>query len=509
MPVEQWDLYEAALDGPAHGNPFREVHLTARFRHEAGAGQSAAAVETTGCYDGEGRYLLRFMPHLPGTWRWETRSNDPGLDARRGSFTCEPASGDNHGPVRVRDTHHFAYADGTPYWQLGTTCYAWTHQGDALAAQTLATLAGAPFNKLRMCVFPKHYAYNRNDPERYPFAGSRQAGFDLDRFDPAFFRDLERRVAALRDLGIEADLILFHPYDRGHWGFDAMGAEADEHYLRYVVARLAPYRNVWWSLANEYDLLAAKSRADWERLGRLLRDLDPYGHLRSIHNCHAFYDHNRPWITHASVQSGRAVAGWGGAAVLREAYGKPVVFDEVRYEGDIDQPWGRITARELVHRFWQGTVAGTYVGHGETYRHPEDLLWWSKGGVLRGESPPRLAFLREVLEALPAGLEQIGHDDRTPDTAYAPGGHYLVYLGDRAPDSWPFRLPVNPGRHEVAEGARFRVEVLDTWHMRITEIPGPFTATLRTGRLAVDRAGRAVPLPAEPWQALRITPLPG
>ena len=34
---------------------------------------------------------------------------------------------------------------------------------------TLATLADAPFTKIRMCVFPKHYAYNENEPERYPF----------------------------------------------------------------------------------------------------------------------------------------------------------------------------------------------------------------------------------------------------------------------------------------------------------------------------------------------------
>ena len=67
-----------------------------------------------------------------------------------------------------------------------------------------------------------------------------------------------------------ADLILFHPYDgvpleasEGHWGFDCLGGHDplrygpanDEHYLRYAVARLASFSNVWWSLANEWDLL--------------------------------------------------------------------------------------------------------------------------------------------------------------------------------------------------------------------------------------------------------------
>ncbi|GAI29095.1 unnamed protein product, partial [marine sediment metagenome] len=33
--------------------------------------------------------------------------------------------------------------------------------------QTLATLKDAPFNKMRMCVFPKSYSYNKNEPEFY------------------------------------------------------------------------------------------------------------------------------------------------------------------------------------------------------------------------------------------------------------------------------------------------------------------------------------------------------
>jgi len=84
---------------------------------------------------------------------------------------------------RVRNTFHFEYADGTPHYDVGTTCYAWVHQGDALEEQTLATLKHAPFNKLRMCIFPKHYAYNENEPVTYPFAGTPPRDWDFTRFD--------------------------------------------------------------------------------------------------------------------------------------------------------------------------------------------------------------------------------------------------------------------------------------------------------------------------------------
>ena len=59
---------------------------------------------------------------------------------------------------------------------------------------------------------------------------------------PLLFYDIDTPVtlSCLRSKGgneyIEADLILFHPYDR--WGYATMPAEADDRYLRYVIARL-------------------------------------------------------------------------------------------------------------------------------------------------------------------------------------------------------------------------------------------------------------------------------
>ncbi|MCA1686621.1 MAG: DUF5060 domain-containing protein, partial [Planctomycetia bacterium] len=400
--VEQWGVFDVALNGPKAGNPFVEVELAARFS------KGDRSLTVPGFYDGEGVYRVRFMPDRQGEWCYETSSNRPELDGKTGRVDVTRPSPANHGPVRVRSTFHFAHADGTPYFPIGTTCYAWTHQGDSLEEQTLDTLKRAPFNKLRMCVFPKHYSYNQNEPPEYPFAGKPPRDWEFDRFNPAFFRRLERRVGQLRDMGIEADLILFHPYDQGHWGFDRMEPAADDRYLRYVVARLSAYRNVWWSLANEWDFMKEKRGSDWDRFFRIVAEADPYSHLRSIHNGTRLYNQTKPLVTHASIQNGSAVEDAGRAVLYRDVYLKPIVFDEVKYEGNLPQRWGSISAEEMVHRFWQGTVAGTYVGHGETYLHPDDVIWWSKGGVLHGESPRRIAFLRKILEdGPPEGLEPI------------------------------------------------------------------------------------------------------
>src|SRR6185436_19095969 len=197
----------------------------------------------------------------------------------------------NHGPVHVAHTYHFAYADGTPYKQLGTTCYVWTHQDEALQEQTLKTLAASPFNKIRFCVFPKRYQWNTNDPSLYPFAGQPLKAWDFTRFNPKFFQHFERRVLDLQKLGIEADIILFHPYDDGRWGFDRMPAEVDDRYLHYVVARLAAFRNVWWSLANEWDFMKEKKESDFVRFGEIVSHDDPYHRLLGNHNGAKIFNH--------------------------------------------------------------------------------------------------------------------------------------------------------------------------------------------------------------------------
>lgn len=466
--VEQWGTFELSLRGPTSGNPFIDVTVSAEFR------MKNRTVAADGFYDGDGVYRIRFMPDVPGTWTYRTHSNRPELDDRAGQLIATAPRAGNHGPVRVSHTYHFAYADGTPYVVIGTTSYAWAHQGNPLEERTLETLRSAPFNKMRMCVFPKDYVYNKNEPEFYPFP--RVAGRnDFTRFEPKFFQHLEKRVKELMNLGIEADLILFHPYDR--WGYKVMGAEVDDRYLRYVVARLAAYRNVWWSIANEFDFIKEKSMPDWDRYFRIVQESDPYQHLRSIHNGTIIYDHSKPWVTHASIQHSdfERTRGW------LEAYRKPVVFDECQYEGNIPRRWGNISAREMVRRFWLAATNGAYGGHGETYLDPNDVLWWSKGGVLKGESPRRIAFLRKILEQGPAeGIDP--YPDKYPAAA-VPGKYYLYYLDSHQPAEYEF---------DLVKRIRYQLDIIDPWDMTITPVAGNYE-----GKFTAK-------LPGKPYMALRI-----
>ncbi|HEX2908560.1 MAG TPA: DUF5060 domain-containing protein [Phototrophicaceae bacterium] len=489
--VEQWGLFEITLPGPTAGNSYLDVQLSAQFT----SGQRVFTPD--GFYDGEGSYRLRFMPDAPGKWTYITNSNAPELAGKIGEFTCVPAGPGNHGPVHVTDTFHFSYDDGTRYYPFGTTCYAWAHQGDALEEQTLQTLRQAAFNKLRMCVFPKFYPFNENEPVYYPFERNAVGEPDFTRFNPAFFQHFEKRVAELGQLGIEADLIVFHPYD--HWGYSTMDAESDYRYLRYLIARLAAYRNVWWSLANEYDfMLDRKPMEQWDEYFRILVAKDPYQHPRSIHNgdTEKNYDHTQPWVTHVCIQNWdvKQVKRW------RRTYQKPILNDELEYEGDIVFPWGNISAQEEVHRIWIMVTNGGYAGHGETYMHPEDILWWSKGGVLHGESWQRVAFLRKIMEDGPVGgltpLEDQWVWSRV--SGGQNGAYRLLYFGEHQPQFWCDGLP---------ETDDYEIDIIDTWAMTIT----PGTRRERRHFAAQGAPKPSDPryelvLPGKPYLAVRIRP---
>ncbi|HVU38465.1 MAG TPA: DUF5060 domain-containing protein [Opitutales bacterium] len=489
--VEQWGVYELTLPGPASGNPFTDVDFSANFT------QGGTTVKVDGFYDGDGVYRVRFMPDKTGDWQYTTASNVAELNGKTGAFAVTPTTGNNHGPVRVAHTYHFAYADGTPYRELGTTSYGWASAPDDMEEQTLKTLAAAPFNKIRMEVFPDTNSTGRFAPKLYPYLKTADGRWDYTRFDPAFFQHYEKRLGQLRDLDIQADVILFDPYGNNP-GLN-MGRANDDRYLRYVVARFGAYRNVWWSLANEWDLMRAKTEADFAHYGELVSADDPYHHLLSIHNSAVIFNNTLPWITHASIQNGSAVESSDRAELYRDVYRKPIVYDEVKYEGDATQRWGQLTPEEMVHRFWEGIVAGTYVGHGEIYQSP-DGSWLANGGVLRGQSPSRLAFLKKILEdSPPQGLDPIDKWQDTP-AAGVPGQYYLYYFGLHAPASWPFQLYKNG----IKDGMRFKVEIIDTWNMTITPVDGEFVTKKKDNYNFVDEQGRTIALPDQPYIALRI-----
>jgi len=501
--TEKWKRFEATFDGPITGNPYADVTLTATFSN------NKKTVTVNGFYDGNGKYKIRFMPTELGTWRYVTSSNQKQLNNRKGEMNCSPSSAGNHGPVKVWNTYDFQYADGKTYYPFGTTVYALTHQGKELEEQTLQSLAASPFNKVRICVFPKNYAYCVNEPTLYPYKsvtnttskdGSVRHTWDFKQFDPIFFQHLEKRIDDLDKLGIETDLIIFHPYDKGRWGFDSMGRENDVFYIKYLTARLSSFKNIWWSMANEFDFVKSKNNDDWDLYAKTVTNSDPYHHLCSIHNGSVYYDYSKPYLTHLSIQNGAAVQEFGRANLLRDAFFKPVVYDEVCYEGNLTMRWGRLSGEEMVEACWQGIIAGTYVTHGETFGQLGDTIFWARGGKLIGESPERIRFLKNLIETGPGPLH-MADEWKDEQTTQHDSTYYLVYFGKKLQSEWPFSLPKKNG---CAAGAKFKAEIVDTWNMTITPVADTFNLAEANDYRMLDTQNKKIRLPMKPYMALRL-----
>ena len=161
----RWDHVDITLTGGPVGNatfnPYLDVDVAATFTLASTPRAAAATTTIAGFCDGNGTFIIRFMPDRVGTWSYTTRSMAaPTLDGHTGTVAVSApstaAAVHNRGVAR-HTTSGFVYDNGDPYVPVGTTSYAWLHQpqGDALEEVTLASLQASPFNKLRMTIFPK------------------------------------------------------------------------------------------------------------------------------------------------------------------------------------------------------------------------------------------------------------------------------------------------------------------------------------------------------------------
>lgn len=403
-----------------------------------------------------------------------------------------------HGVVKAVGTH-FEYEDGTYFYPFGTTIYALAHQVPELINETMETLKNSPFNKVRMCVFPKHYQYNNDEPLWYPFEKREDGSWNPEMPVKEYWDNLENVIRRLDDIDIQADLILFHSYD--NWGFATMSQEDNLKYLEYCLKRLGDLDNVWWSLANEYDLLLSEINMDqWREIEEFVANHNPKGHLISNHNCFLLWDVSRKNITHGSYQIKMLV----NIARDIKKFNKPICVDECCYEGNIPSSWGNLSAEEMTARFWQAITSGGYCTHGETFISEDDILWWSKGGKLKGKSPEKIQFLRDIIEEcnkplVPYEAKEGEFLDNLPDEvkadfAKAPSGRSFPlaaaqqdhdedilmsafehdYRGNSEDESviikYYYQRCQALDTVRLPEGKTYKVEVIDTWNMTRTTV---------------------------------------
>ncbi len=305
--VPLWSRFEASVtNDQRYTNPFRDVSLDVTYIAPDGR-----TIAFWGFYAGGSTWRFRFMPDMPGTWRYEAKFTETSVanvsalptgtrtfTALQGTFECVASDLPGQIVVHAANPQWFGWRGGDAMLiralHIGDRFFA-KNWDEAKRTAFLDWAQQQGYNTLSIA---SHYL-NRNVP-------GRGEGWDTPKLwplDPAEYQRMERILADL-----ERRRMIVYPF-AGFFGRESNfpGAHGDQtRYLRYTLARLAPSWNLLWNVGGPEPLLRNRTFLSFEevnRLGAEIARLDPFQHPISVHN----YTGDDPfkdeaWSTYGTLQ---------------------------------------------------------------------------------------------------------------------------------------------------------------------------------------------------------------
>jgi len=421
MEVACYEFVEVTLkvDRPQIKNPFTDVAVEGTFGLQ---GESPLAVDGF-CDSLDGSvFRIRFMPSKPGTYDYVVKYREGAFEqAQQGSFQATGQK--KRGIVRVDPEFpsHFRW-EGTQerYFWNGTTAYWLAGWDDEQVGQIIDRLDRLRVTRLRAAlsgrvqdgrvwfenVFPTDKFSFLLNPWQAQSPGSvEQPGFDVTRFNVAYWQKWERLLERARRKDMVVSVVFYVDGSRpgvDPFGKKGMGQQDEQRYYRYAIARLAPFANVMWDLANEYRLFRDDGWA--EKMGTFVKQCDPYDHLTSTHGHGDFRFGGSRWADFAMYQSWDEHGGYDFMRQNREQQAKtgrviPQVNEEYGYEDHYPQGWGedrKSPARSAENRArlaWEIYLAGGYQTTGEGADRGTGWGTDSGGGWLNGRGDDQMVML--------------------------------------------------------------------------------------------------------------------
>jgi hypothetical protein len=331
-----------AQEAAAHPNPYATVELAGEFRSPR-----YRTFRMPGFWDGGKRLVIRFTAVDPGDWVYRLTSTLASINGKTGTFSVGDSG--SSGFVRARNVHHFGYTEGDKaHLWMGDTMYRFAFMDDAMFRQFVDRRAEQKFNHIRGSII----GFQQEASKAFP---------SPDQPDAGHFRRVDERVRYMNQKGIVADLLLAG--DENHLAKLFPAYQQREQYIRYVAARYAPFHITWQGVQEfeEYE----NGKALLKEIGALLKQYDPYDHLRSTHTVAT----SAPlledgWMSYVTYQSSENALG----AIEHQLYAVPFVNTEFAYE---DSGAGRshphhVDSDTFRRRLWNATMNGQYVTFGNT-----------------------------------------------------------------------------------------------------------------------------------------------
>jgi hypothetical protein len=405
--VPLWGRFETRVRNTrTYTNPFIDVALVATFTRPDGT-----RVPFRGFHDGDGRggqtgnvWKLRFMPDQVGLWSYECSFSDA-APGRSGTFRCI-ADGARHGPLRVdpANPHCWTFADGSHFFPRAYTApelfvagsriqrtywidyfFRTRHKFNLCNANLLNFVGvdeklnwqGTPYRAPDRIQKGKYVTIAGNGLFPFLYSGTRpllDGGSNVDWLRPNV-RCWANVDEVLRDLEAR-NVVWFNHWGMIGWDWSGNGrllvpSAARKPVLRYWLARLAPWWNVTWNIAGEWDELLTPP--EFDELGTFIKEQDPWQHPLTSHALGTTVD--RPWVDFrvqqfAAGTSGDAVTNAGRAAA--DYADKPVFAFETSWEATP----GKLTPEQVRTGAWGSVMGGAFYLYAECF---EPTLTWGDG----------------------------------------------------------------------------------------------------------------------------------
>jgi hypothetical protein len=465
----------SGADSAAHGNPYSSVTLEIEFRSPR-----FKTYLMPGFWDGSRKKMIvRFTPTEAGQWIYLVTSNIPAFNGQQGMFTA--AASDSPGFVNVANVHHWATDNKQPHLWMGFIADRFPFVTAAEFDRQLNAAAHNKFNHFRGSILG-----SVTDRSRV-YLGA-------DQPNPAYFDELDRRIVEIHKREITADLMLAEDPETIVSLFPDW--QARERFVRYIVARYAPFNITWQGLAEFEDY--GDGRALLKELGLDLKKLDPYQHPRS---------------SNAKITSSPLLAdGWMDYVIegsQNDAVASPDIVSSVEHQF-FPVPFVGINSAQ---HLWNATMDGEYPElHGdglEVARHWFDFMADTRHWELepyfdldgaRAVALPDVEYVNYIQHPGPPveiTLVKHGYDVEWLNPATGETVEQKKYSGEHftgeAPDSthaWVLYIAREGHKESMLKSYKFEsqpvpVQEVETDAKRIPfEIAAPSGNTLRAGQPA-------------------------
>ena len=238
---------------------FASVTLRAEFRSPKGGRTKVMPA----FWDGGREFKIRFSPDFAGRWDFRLISNIQSLDRATGSFQAVEAR--TPGFIEVFNTRYFKYPlTNSPHFWLGDTVLG------------LSSMPWEDFQAFADRRSEQGFTHLRASVMGAPGEPS-EAFSEPEEPDLEHFRELDRRIAHLHELGFVTDLVLANSGGELEGLFPRRRQR--DRYVQYVCSRYAAY-SVTWLMLLEWESHddGARIAAD---LAASVAKYDPYAHPKS------------------------------------------------------------------------------------------------------------------------------------------------------------------------------------------------------------------------------------